>query len=447
MITLKKAISLDSNEIEDLKKDLIKNIESKKELNAYLGLPELRNEDSGKLPILIKDNICVKNTALGCASAILDGFISPYNATVIDKLEASNFCAFGRANMDEFGMGSTTENSKHGGTRNPHDTNRVAGGSSGGSAAAVAAGLALASLGSDTGGSIRQPASHCGIVGLKPSYGRVSRYGLVAYSSSLDQIGPITQTVEDASILLDIISGYCSKDSTSLNLSPTNTFNQLDAKRKFRIALLDDFLDKASNEVQKAYNETVKILESMGHTLINKKMLNPNYHISSYYIIAMAEASANLARFDGIRYGSRIEGKNLEDLYFNTRSQFGDEVKKRIMLGTFVLSSGYYEAYYLKAQKVRKLISQQYDEIFKDCDLIFVPVSPTTAPEFGKIKNSLELYLSDLYTIGANLAGLPAISLPVVKNPLPIGMQFIGKFLDEQGVLDASFGLEKELGF
>ncbi len=445
MVTLKQAMSLKFDEIEELKKQMIKDIQSNIEFNAYINIPTINEEDKGKIPILIKDNICVKNSEVTCASKILNGFISPYNATAINKLQDSNMCAFGRANMDEFGMGSTTEKSCYGRTKNPCNTSLVPGGSSGGSAAAVSAKLAIASLGSDTGGSIRQPASYCGVVGLKPTYGRVSRYGLVAYSSSLEQIGPITQNVEDASILLDIISGKCEKDSTCANLKPTKTFDKLSRERILKVAILEDFLDNASKEVQDAYTNTIKIMEKMGHTIVKKQMLDTSYHISAYYIIAMAEASANLSRFDGIRYGKRIEGKNLQDLYFQTRSQFGDEVKKRILLGSFVLSSGYYDAYYLKAQKVRQLIKQQYNDILIDCDVILLPVAPSTAPTFNATKSSLEMYLSDIYTIGVNLAGLPSISIPVVKQPLPIGMQLIGKAFDEQTILDGAFGLENTL--
>ncbi len=445
MITLKKAMSLSVGEIEEIKQQMIKDIQQQKELNAYIVTPEISEENKGKIPILIKDNICVKDSEVTCASKILKGFISPYNATAIEKLLKSNMCAFGRANMDEFGMGSTTEKSCYGRTKNPCNTSLVPGGSSGGSAAAVSAKLAIASLGSDTGGSIRQPASYCGVVGLKPTYGRVSRYGLVAYSSSLEQIGPITQNVEDASILLDIISGKCDKDSTCANLESTKTFDKLDSNRVLKIAIIENFLKDASKEVQNAYEHTIKVMEKNGHTIIKKEMLDTNYHISSYYIIAMAEASANLARFDGVRYGNRIEGENLQDLYFHTRSQFGDEVKKRILLGSFVLSSGYYDAYYLKAQKVRQLITQQYNEIFEDCDVILLPVAPSVAPSFNATKSSLEMYLSDIYTIGVNLAGLPSISLPVIKKPLPIGMQLIGRAFDEQTILDCAFGLEKTI--
>ncbi|WP_285818915.1 Asp-tRNA(Asn)/Glu-tRNA(Gln) amidotransferase subunit GatA [Helicobacter bilis] len=446
MLTLKQAMALHANEIESLKEQMIQDIKAKQELNAYIETPELNENDKGKIPILIKDNICVKDSKLTCASKILHGYVSPYSATAVTKLQDSNMCAFGRANMDEFGMGSTTEKSCYGRTKNPIDTSRVPGGSSGGSAAAVAAKIAIASLGSDTGGSIRQPASYCGVVGLKPTYGRVSRYGLVAYSSSLEQIGPITQNVEDASILLDIISGVCKRDSTNANLAPTKTFDKLNSKRILKIAILEDFVKEADEAVQKAYYDTIKILEDMGHSIIKAQMLDTTHHISAYYIIAMAEASANLARFDGVRYGGRIEGQNLQDLYFKTRAQFGDEVQKRILLGSFVLSSGYYDAYYLKAQKVRELIRQQYASIFSECDTILLPVAPNVAPTFNATKSSLEMYLSDIYTIGVNLAGLPAISLPVVKSPLPIGMQFIGSAFSEQTILDVAFGLEQNLG-
>ena len=352
--------------------------------------------------------------------------------------------------MDEFAMGSTTASSAYGKTLNPRDTSRVPGGSSGGGAAAVAGGLAIASLGSDTGGSIRQPAGFCGCVGLKPTYGSVSRYGLVAYSSSLDQIGPITQNVEDASILFDAISGNDKMDSTSASIAPTQTHKNLNADRKFKIAVLRDFLKDATPEIQDAYEKTISTLEAMGHTIVEKKMLDTSYHISAYYIICTAEASSNLARFDGVRYGNRAEGiGNLKELYLKTRSQgFGDEVKRRIMLGSFVLSSGYYDAYYLKAQKVRELISSEFDEIFSDADLILCPIAPSVAPKFGSTSTPLEMYLSDIYTISVNLAGLPALSLPVSVNNegLPIAMQFIGKKFDEQSVLDAGYGLEKKLG-
>lgn len=445
MITLKEALTKSEDELKEIKKIITQKVKENIELNAYIG--EIQESSSG-VPILIKDNINVKGWEITCASKILKGYISPYNAEVINKLHNNKMCAFGRANMDEFAMGSTSESSCYGRVKNPLDTSRVPGGSSGGSAAAVAAGLAIASLGSDTGGSIRQPAGFCGCVGLKPSYGRVSRYGLVAYSSSLDQIGPITQNVEDAALLLDAISGYDEKDSTSVNLPSLNTFKNLDSNARYKIAVLKDFLKDATLEVQEAYNQTIKVLESMGHTIVERSMLDTRYHISTYYIICTAEASSNLARFDGVRYGSRAQGENLKDLYYNTRSAyFGEEVKRRILLGSFVLSSGYYDAYYLKAQQVRKKICAEYEAIFNECDAILLPIAPSVAPKIGASHSPLEMYLSDIYTIGVNLAGLPALCMPVGKddNGLSIGMQLIGAKFREQIILNAAYGLEKEL--
>lgn len=447
MITLKKALSLQKEELKDIKQDIANKVKENLEINAYIAEP-LSSSDDG-VPILIKDNINVKGWEITCASKILKNYIAPYNASVIDKLHQNGMCAYGRANMDEFAMGSTTESSCYGRTKNPRDISRVPGGSSGGSAAAVAGGLAIAALGSDTGGSIRQPAAFCGCVGLKPTYGRVSRYGLVAYSSSLDQIGPITQNIEDCAILFDSISGFDKMDSTSSSLDATQTFSKLDGDRRFKIAILDDFLKDADIEIQKSYQDTIKTLQSMGHQIVSKSMLDTSYHISAYYIICTAEASSNLARFDGVRYGNRASGlSDLKDLYIKTRSEgFGEEVKRRIMLGSFVLSSGYYDAYYLKAQKIRKMIQRQYEEIFDDVDMILSPVAPSVAPKFGSSHSPLEMYLSDIYTIGVNLAGIPAVSLPVEKSKenLPIGMQLIGKAFDEQSILDAAYGLEKVL--
>ena len=445
MITLKEALTKSENELKEIKQLITQKVKENIELNAYIG--EIQESGSG-VPILIKDNINVKGWEITCASKILKGYISPYNAEVITQLHHNKMCAFGRANMDEFAMGSTTESSCYGRVKNPLDTSRVPGGSSGGSAAAVAAGLAIASLGSDTGGSIRQPAGFCGCVGLKPSYGRVSRYGLVAYSSSLDQIGPITQNVEDAALLLDAISGYDEKDSTSVNLPPLNTFKNLNSNARYKIAVLKDFLKDATKEVQEAYEQTIKVLESMGHSIVEKSMLDTRYHISTYYIICTAEASSNLARFDGVRYGTRAQGESLKDMYYNTRSAyFGEEVKRRILLGSFVLSSGYYDAYYLKAQQVRKKICAEYEEIFNECDVILLPIAPSVAPKFGAAHSPLEMYLSDIYTIGVNLAGLPALCMPVGKDEsgLSIGMQLIGAKFKEQTILNAAYGLEKEL--
>ena len=447
MVTLKEALSLDEKALKDLKSEIAQKAKQSN-LNAYVG--EVQESTNSGVPILIKDNINVKDWEVTCGSKILKGYIAPYNATVIDRLHSNNMCGFGRANMDEFAMGSTTASSAYGKTLNPRDISRVPGGSSGGGAAAVAGGIAVASLGSDTGGSIRQPAGFCGCVGLKPTYGSVSRYGLVAYSSSLDQIGPITQNVEDASILFDVISGNDKMDSTSATIQPTQTHKNLNADRKFKIAVLRDFLKDATPEIQDAYEKTISTLQALGHTIVEKKMLDTSYHISAYYIICTAEASSNLARFDGVRYGNRAEGiKNLSELYLKTRSEgFGEEVKRRIMLGSFVLSSGYYDAYYLKAQKVREMISSEFDEIFSDADIILCPIAPSVAPRFGATSTPLEMYLSDIYTISVNLAGLPALSLPVAvsEEGLPIGMQLIGRKFDEQSVLDAGYGLEKKLG-
>ncbi len=451
MITLKEALTLSSSELEALRNDLKKEIETKKDLGAYIEQftgEEINSLGSG-VPIAIKDNIQVKNWSITCSSKILQGYVAPYNATVIDKLLKANLSPFGRTNMDEFAMGSSTESSYYGITKNPHDPSRVPGGSSGGSAAAVAGGIALAALGSDTGGSIRQPAAFCGCVGMKPTYGKVSRYGLNAYSSSLDQIGPITQTVEDAAILYDIIAGHDTNDSTSINTPHEKVSDKLDPNRKFTIAVIKSHIDEASEDVKNAIYQTIEKLESEGHTIIYKEMVNPKYEIASYYITASAEASTNLSRYDGVRYGYRSpEAKTLEESYIKSRSEgFGEEVKRRILIGTFVLSSGYYDAYYIQAQKARHLIKGQFEKIFSEADLIFSPVAPTTAFEIGSITDPLEMYLSDIYTIGVNLAGLPAISLPIEKdsNNLPIGAQFIANTLEEQKLFDCALGLEKIL--
>ena len=447
MITLKEALRLPKEEIKALRDDLKRKVEEKKELNAYISL----DESGDGVPLLIKDNIQVKGWSVTCASKILQGYVAPYNATVIEKIKSARLCPFGRANMDEFAMGSSTESSFYGKTLNPHNFDRVPGGSSGGSAAAVGGGVAIAALGSDTGGSIRQPAAFCGIVGMKPTYGRVSRFGLAAYSSSLDQIGPMTQNVEDAAILYDIISGHDSCDSTSANIDYTPVTLNLNPNRKLKIAVVDNYIKDASTEVQSAYEIAIKALEDAGHTIVHKKMLGAKYDIAAYYIIATAEASANLSRYDGIRYGNRAKDpKDLKDLYLRTRSEgFGDEVKRRILLGSFVLSSGYYDAYYLKAQKVRHLIKDEFDEVFKDVDLILSPVAPTPAFKFNQMADSLQMYLSDAYTIGVNLAGLPAISLPIQKTAegLPIGLQLIGKHFDEQTVFDGALSLEMAVAY
>lgn len=445
MITLKKALSLSKDELNKFKDELKTKIEANKELNAYI---DLNNVGEG-IPIAIKDNIQVKNWSITSASKILQGYIAPYNATVINKLLDAGLSPFGRTNMDEFAMGSTTESSFYGKTQNPHANDRVPGGSSGGSAAAVGAGLAIAALGSDTGGSIRQPAAFCGIVGMKPTYGRVSRYGLGAYASSLDQIGPMTQNVEDAAILYDIISGSDEKDSTNAQMDDKVSQN-LNPDRKLTIAVLPKYIENASDDVKSAYTKAIEALKNAGHTIVECEMMDAKFDISAYYITATAEATTNLARYDGIRYGNRVEGKNLEDTFIQTRSEgFGDEVKRRILLGNFVLSSGYYEAYYVKAQKTRHIIKNEYAKIFEEVDLILSPVAPTVAPKFGELAKPMDMYLSDIYTISVNLAGLPALSLPIMKNAdgMPVGLQLIAKAYDEQTLFDGSLSLEKEINY
>lgn len=445
MITLKEALTKSKEELAQLRVELEEKAKAS-DINAYVGF-----ESSGEgVPILIKDNIQVKGWSVTSASKILQGYIAPYEATAIKNLKEKGMMAFGRANMDEFAMGSTTESSFYGITKNPHDTSRVPGGSSGGSAAAVAAGIAIAALGSDTGGSIRQPAAYCGVVGMKPTYGRVSRYGLAAYASSLDQIGPITQNVEDAAILYDAIKGHDAKDSTSADFEIEDIANSMDPDRKLTIAVIDNYISEADEDVKKAYVDTVKALEEAGHTVVHKTMQNTKYDIATYYILATAEAATNLARFDGVRYGTRAESKTTEELFFHTRSEgFGEEVKRRILLGNFVLSSGFYDAYYLKAQKVRHLIQAEFNAIFDECDLILSPVAPSVAPKIGANEDPLEMYKSDMYTIAINLVGLPAISLPVGKNGegMPVGLQLIAKKFNEKTLFDGALSMERAVNY
>ena len=448
MISLKEALKLNADEISALRAELKDKILKTKELGAYVEqlTGEALNISGEGVPIAIKDNIQVKDWSVTSASKILQGYVAPYDATVIKKLRERGLAPFGRTNMDEFAMGSTTESSFYGKTLNPTDHSRVPGGSSGGSAAAVAANIAVAALGSDTGGSIRQPAAFCGCVGFKPSYGRVSRYGLAAYSSSLDQIGPITRSVEDAAILYDIIAGRDEMDSTSYAGAYESTADKLNADRKLKIAVIKNYIDEASQQVKEALNSAIEKLKSFGHEIVYRDLCSSKYDIATYYIIATAEASANLSRYDGVRYGNRAKALNLKELYANTRGEgFGDEVKRRMLLGTFVLSSGYYDAYYIKAQKARAFIKSEYEEILKDADLIFMPIAPSVAYKFGELSDPLRAYLSDIYTIGVNLAGLPAISVPVAKNKeaLNISAQLIGRAYDEQTVLDGGLSLEK----
>jgi aspartyl-tRNA(Asn)/glutamyl-tRNA(Gln) amidotransferase subunit A len=401
------------------------------------------------IPIAIKDVLAVKNQPLNCASKILGKFVSPYDATVIEKLKAAGAIVFGRCNMDEFAMGSSTENSAFGPTHNPWNVERIPGGSSGGSAAAVAADETIASLGTDTGGSIRQPAALCGVVGLKPTYGRVSRYGLVAFASSLDQIGPFTKNVTDAATLLGVLSGHDLRDSTSIPHPVPKYVNALDGNiRGLRLGLPKEYMiGGLDSEVKVAVDAAVKQLQGLGAEIVEISLPHTDYAVATYYIIATAEASANLARFDGIRYGARVEGKDFVELYSNTRGAgFGGEVKRRIILGTYVLSSGSYDAYYLRAQKTRTLIRKDFLDAFEKVDAIVTPTSPTAAFKIGeKSDDPLQMYLSDIFTISCNLAGICGISVPCgfTRNPqLPIGLQLLGKPFGEEMLLRIAHAYE-----
>ncbi len=406
------------------------------------------------LPIGIKDVIAVKDQPLQCGSKILGNFISPYNATVIEKLKNAGAIVFGRLNMDEFAMGSSTENSAFGLTRNPWDITRIPGGSSGGSAAAVAADECIATLGSDTGGSIRQPAALCGCVGLKPTYGRVSRYGLVAFASSLDQIGPFTKDVRDAAILLSVISGQDTADSTSIPQAVPDYSATLTGDIKgLKLGLAKEYMiGGLDQEVSAAMQAAVKQYEKLGAEIVEISLPHTDYAVATYYIIATAEASANLARFDGIRYCARVDGADPLELYSKTRGAgFGPEVKRRIILGTYVLSSGYYDAYYLRAQKVRTLIRQDFLNAFEKVDAVLTPTTPTAAFKAGeKTDDPLQMYLSDIFTISCNLAGICGISIPggFTQSPkLPIGLQLLGKPFGEETILKLAHAYERSTGW
>ncbi|HOW66684.1 MAG TPA: Asp-tRNA(Asn)/Glu-tRNA(Gln) amidotransferase subunit GatA [Candidatus Paceibacterota bacterium] len=411
---------------------------------------DIRSKPFLGIPIAIKDVIAVKDHPLTCGSRILGNFISPYDATVIEKLRAAGAVIFGRLNMDEFAMGSSTENSAFGPTRNPWDLGRIAGGSSGGSAAAVTADECMAALGSDTGGSIRQPAALCGCVGLKPTYGRVSRYGLVAFASSLDQIGPLTKSVRDAARLLGVLSGVDPRDSTSVPEPQLDFELALDRDVKgVKIGLPKEyFIGGLDPEVNEAVHQAIRQMESLGVEFVEVSLPHTEYAIATYYIIATAEASANLARFDGVRYGRRVEGSDPYEMYCRTRGEgFGAEVKRRIILGTYVLSSGYYDAYYLRAQKVRTLIRQDFLKAFEKVDLLLTPTTPTPAFCLGeKMENPLEMYLYDIFTLSCNLAGICGLSLPCgfSSNPkLPIGLQLLGKPFGEELLLRVGHSYEQ----
>lgn len=402
------------------------------------------------VPVGIKDVLAVKSQPLNCASKILGKFVSPYDATVIEKLRAAGAIVFGRLNMDEFAMGSSTENSAFGVTRNPWDTERIPGGSSGGSAAAVAAGECIATLGSDTGGSIRQPAALCGCVGLKPTYGRVSRYGLVAFASSLDQIGPFTRDARDAAIMLEVLSGVDRRDSTSVPQPVPRYADGLNGDlRGLKLGLPKEYMIGGLDpQVNQAVQTAVKQLQKLGAEIVEISLPHTDYAVATYYIIATAEASANLARFDGIRYGARVDGDDPISLYGRTRGAgFGPEVKRRIILGTYVLSSGYYDAYYLRAQKVRTLIRRDFLKAFETVDAVVTPTTPTAAFRIGeKSDDPLQMYLSDIFTISCNLAGICGLSLPCgfTSNPkLPIGLQLLGKPFGEGTILKIAHAYEQ----
>ena len=409
--------------------------------------------DFAGIPIGIKDNMCTKGVKTTCSSKMLENFVAPYDATVVEKLNDEHLIDLGKLNMDEFAMGASTEYSAFKKTRNPWNLNTVPGGSSGGSAAAVAAGMVPWALGSDTGGSIRQPASFCGVVGLKPTYGLVSRFGLVAFASSLDQIGPITKDVTDSAMLLNLIAGHDEKDTTSENIPKKDYTKALKGDVKgLKIGIPKQYYGEGINEEVKAkLQEAIETYKKLGATVEEFSLDIADYALATYYIIACAEASSNLGRFDGIRYGYRTKNyESLKDIYKNSRSEgFGPEVKRRIILGTYVLSSGYYDAYYKKAQQVRTLVKKEFDEAFKKYDVLLTPTSPTVAFEVGtKSSNPLEMYLADICTVSVNIAGLPGISIPcgLDKEGMPIGMQLIGKRFDESTILNAAYTFEQKFG-
>lgn len=438
---------------EELHAQFIKLIKKEDEpLRAFLSLngdkPEnLPGKELCGVPLAIKDNICVKGTLTTAGSNILKNHRAVYDATVIKKLKEAGATFLGKTNLDEFAMGSSTESSAFGPTKNPHDHTRVPGGSSGGSTAAVAAGLAVAALGSDTGGSIRQPASFCGVVGLKPTYGRVSRYGLLALASSLDQIGPITKNVYDSALLLNILSGRDEMDSTTARQLEHDFTANLDKPIKgLRVAMPKEYFGEGlDSEVNNTIEKAISKLESLGAHVDQVSLPHSKYALETYYIIMAAEASTNLARYDGVRYGFSKAGESILDTYLKSRSEgFGTEVRRRIILGTYVLSAGYYDAYYLRAQKARTLIRQDFEKVFEKFDVVVGPTTPTTAFKFGEKEDPVSMYLSDIYTVSVNLAGLPAISVPAGKiDNLPVGLQIIGPKFGEDKILQVAHNFEQ----
>jgi len=438
-----KANSLEESEVYSFFKNRIKKVDS--QLNSFVDIYEYDNGERGSayagVPIAIKDNICIKGKKITCASKILASHVAVYDATVVNLLKEAGLRIIGTTNMDEFAFGSSTENSCYGVTKNPWDRSRVSGGSSGGSAAAVAARLVPFALGSDTGGSIRQPCCFCGVVGLKPTYGRVSRYGLIAFGSSLDQIGPITTNFTDSAHILNIISGFDRHDSTSSKEEvPDFTKSLKDDIQGLRVGIPKEYFGEGLDiQIKKAIDEVMAIFKKKNVKIVEVSLPHTEYAVATYYIIASSEASSNLQRFDGIKYGLRVNNTDLEELYTKTRQEgFGDEAKRRIFLGTYSLSSGYYDAYYLRALKTRNLIKRDFDRVFSEVDVILTPTSPTPAFKINeKISDPLSMYLSDIYTISTNLAGLPAVSFPCgfTKDNLPIGAQLISKEFDESSLI------------
>ena len=438
-----------------------------KKLNAYISenyenaikkakifdqKPDFKKKLPG-IPIAVKDLFCTKNIRTTAGSKILENFVPTYESTVTQNILDEGGIVIGKLNCDEFAMGSSNETSYFGNVQNPVSENLVPGGSSGGSSSALAAKLTPATIGTDTGGSIRQPASFTGTVGLKPTYGSCSRYGIVAFASSLDQAGPMTHDVKDCSLMLEIMSTYDTKDSTSVDFKRENYLTNLNENIKGKkIGIPKEYrVDGMPKEIDELWEKGIKIIKENGGQIIEISLPNTNYALPTYYIVAPAEASSNLARYDGVKYGFRSKGENLIDMYEKTRSEgFGDEVKRRIMIGTYVLSSGYYDAYYLKAQKVRRLIKNDFDEAYKKVDAILTPSTPSSAFKIGeKLNDPVSMYLNDIFTVPINLAGLPAISIPAGhdKKGYPLGLQVIGKAFDEQNILNIAFALEKNISF
>ena len=454
---------------EEVTNAYIKRINKSKKLNCYIESDfeqainkakslDNKSDKNKKLfgaPIAVKDLFCTKNLQTTASSKILKGFKPQYESTVTSKLWDQDAILLGKLNCDEFAMGSSNETSFYGNVINPYRNKNdlVPGGSSGGCSSAVAANLTVSTVGTDTGGSIRQPASFTGIVGLKPTYGRCSRWGIVAFASSLDQAGPMTKNVKDASLMLEVISGYDQKDSTSSKKNSENFLNNLSKNIKgTKIGIPKEYVvEGMSKEIQKLWDKGIEICKSLGCEIINVSLPHTKYALPTYYIIAPAEASSNLARYDGVRYGFRSKGNDLIEMYENTRGEgFGREVKRRILIGTYVLSSGYYDAYYLKAQKVRSMIKKDFDDVYKEVDAILTPTAPSSAFAIGeKTSDPISMYLNDVFTVPTNLAGLPGISIPAGydQNNLPLGLQVIGRHFDEQKILDISYALEDEIKF